>query len=76
MYQNNKTIKEVGHQRLGPFFIVKQINVMAFQLKLPGSMKMFSIYNLEHNIIKQCNFDKISKSKSRSYISHIVLVEL
>jgi hypothetical protein len=46
MYQNNKTIKEVGHQRLGPFFIVKQINVVAFQLKLPGSMKMFSYTTL------------------------------
>jgi len=50
MYQNKKTIKEVTHQRLGPFFIVKQINVMVFQLKLPSPMKfhpMFHVSSLE-----------------------------
>jgi len=50
MYQNNKTIKKVTHQRLGPFFIVKQINVMVFQLKLLGPMKihpMFHVSSLE-----------------------------
>jgi hypothetical protein len=46
MYQNNKTIKEVGHQKLGPFFIVKQINVVPFQLKLLGSMKIHLVFHV------------------------------
>jgi len=37
---------------------------------------MYFIYNLEHNITKQCKFNKVSKPTSRSYISHIVFTEL
>jgi hypothetical protein len=42
--------EKLDHQRLDPFFIVKQINVMVFQFKLPGSMKihpMFHVFVLE-----------------------------
>jgi hypothetical protein len=45
-YQDNKTIKGLDHQRLGPFFIVKQFNVMVFQLKLPSSMRIHLLFHV------------------------------
>ncbi len=40
-YQNIKAIKEVGS-----FLIVKQINVMVFQLQLLGSMKIHPMFHV------------------------------
>jgi hypothetical protein len=45
-YQNNKTIRELDHQKLGPFFIVKQVNVMVFQLKLRNSMRIHLLFHV------------------------------
>jgi hypothetical protein len=36
----------LDHQRLGPFLIVKQINVMVFQLKLLGSMRIHLVFHV------------------------------
>jgi hypothetical protein len=40
------SFEKLNHQKLGPFFIVKQINVVAFQLKLPGSMKIHPMFHI------------------------------
>jgi hypothetical protein len=43
--------KRLDHQRLGPFLIVKQINDVAFQFKLPDSMIIHLVFHvslLEH----------------------------
>jgi hypothetical protein len=45
-YQDNKPLKKLDHQRLCPFLIVKQINVMAFQLKLPSSMRIHPTFHI------------------------------
>jgi hypothetical protein len=47
-YQNNKAIKKVNldHQRLGPFLIVKQINVVVFQFKFPSFMKIHLAFHV------------------------------
>jgi len=45
-YQNNKAIREVRSSKAGPFFIVKQVNVMAFQLKLLGSMRIHLMFHV------------------------------
>jgi len=47
-YQNNKPIKKLDHQRLSPFLIVKQINVVAFQLKLKlqGFMRIHHVFHV------------------------------
>ncbi len=36
----------MDHQRPSPFLIVKQINVMAFQFKLPSSMKIHQVFHV------------------------------
>ncbi len=45
-YQNNKAIGKLDHQRLNPFLIVKQINVVTFQFKLQGSMKIHLVFHV------------------------------
>ncbi len=43
--------KKLDHQKVGPNLIVKQINVVVFQLKLLGSMKIHLVFHvslLEH----------------------------
>jgi hypothetical protein len=35
-----------NHQNLGPLFIVKQINVVTFQLKLSSSMKIHPLFHV------------------------------
>jgi hypothetical protein len=38
--------KKLDYQKLGLFTIVKQINIVAFQLKLPNSMKIHSMFHV------------------------------
>jgi hypothetical protein len=46
-YQDNNAIKEVGLSKARSiFFIVKPINVMAFQLKLLYSMKIHRVFHV------------------------------
>jgi hypothetical protein len=39
-------LEKLDHQRFGPFTIVKQINTMAFQLKLLDSMKIHPVFHV------------------------------
>ncbi len=65
--QHIKTImpsKKLDHQRLGPFLIVKQINVMAFQFKLPSSMKIHHVLHVSllefyHASMSQPHFGQV-----------------
>jgi hypothetical protein len=43
---DNNISKQQGHQKLGSSFIVKQINVVAFQLKLPSSMRIHLVFHV------------------------------
>jgi hypothetical protein len=38
--------EKLDHQRPGPFFIMKQINAMGFQLKLPSFMKIHLVFHV------------------------------
>jgi hypothetical protein len=38
--------KKLDHQRLDPFLVMKQINVVTFQLKLLGSMKIHPMFHV------------------------------
>jgi hypothetical protein len=38
--------ERLDHQRISPFLIVKQIIVMAFELKLPGFMKIHLVFHV------------------------------
>jgi hypothetical protein len=44
--KTTRPLKKLNHQRLCPFLIVKQINVMAFQLKVLGSMKIYCVFHV------------------------------
>jgi hypothetical protein len=39
-------LEKLDYQKLGLFTIVKQINTIAFQLKLPDSMKIHPIFHV------------------------------
>jgi hypothetical protein len=39
-------LKKLDYQKVGPFTIVKQINIVAFQLKLPNSMKIHPMFHV------------------------------
>jgi len=45
-YQNNKAIRKLDHKRLSPFLFVKQINIVAFQFKLQGSMGIHPVFHV------------------------------
>jgi hypothetical protein len=41
-----KPLQKLDHQKLGPFFIVKQISVVAFQFKLQDFMKIHLMFHV------------------------------
>jgi hypothetical protein len=41
-----RPLEKLDHQKLSPFFIVRQINVMACQLKLFGFMKIHRMFHV------------------------------
>ncbi len=43
---STKPSKKLDHQRLDPLFIVKQINIVTFQLKLLGSMRIHPMFHV------------------------------
>ncbi len=44
--KTTRPLEKLDHQRLGPFLILKQINVVAFQLKLLGFMKIHFVFHV------------------------------
>jgi hypothetical protein len=38
--------EKLDHQKLGPFFIVKQIMIVAFQVKFPSSIRIHHVIHV------------------------------
>jgi hypothetical protein len=49
---NDKTLRQFGYQKLGLFNIMKQINTVAFQLKILNSMKIHPMFHVSCFIIR------------------------
>jgi len=45
-HQDNSAIEKLDYQKLDPLTIMKQINTMAFQFKLPNSMKIHPMFHV------------------------------
>lgn len=41
-----RSLEKLDYEKLGPFTIVKKINVVAFQVKLPYSMKIHPVFHV------------------------------
>ncbi len=44
--KTTRPLEKLDHQKLGPFLIVKQISVMAFELKLLGFMRIHPMFHV------------------------------